>query len=219
MPLNGIVVTPSQKTWGYRNKAHLHIIWDGRTPRFAYHEPETLHSFVEIKGCSLLSDLTNSLLSEFLAIIETEKLTFIEEIVIKESFSANEMLMVLYVSSQKQLESLIGITEGLKSKFPLTGAVCLTRRDRSTDEIIITGENTLREKIAGKTFHIGPESFFQINVGVLEALVKAMREYFCLTGKEVIADVYCGVGTFGIALAQNAKEVIGIEASPKIPNS
>jgi 23S rRNA (uracil1939-C5)-methyltransferase len=71
----------------------------------------------------------------------------------------------------------------------------------------------IEETISGKTFRIGPESFFQINVPMLEEALKEMQKSTNQNKKEIIADLYCGIGTFGICLSQYAKKVIGIESA------
>ena len=72
----------------------------------------------------------------------------------------------------------------------------------------------IEETAAGKTFRIGPESFFQVNVPILEIALKEMQKSISPGKKETIADLYCGVGTFGIALSDFAREIIGIESEP-----
>lgn len=72
----------------------------------------------------------------------------------------------------------------------------------------------IEETAAGKTFRIGPESFFQVNVPILEIALKEMQKSISLGKKETIADLYCGVGTFGIALSDFAEKIIGIESEP-----
>ena len=72
----------------------------------------------------------------------------------------------------------------------------------------------IEEAISGKTFRIGPESFFQINVPMLELVIEKMKKSIILDKKEILADLYCGIGTFGIALSQFAEKVIGIESEP-----
>src|SRR3989338_5295258 len=72
----------------------------------------------------------------------------------------------------------------------------------------------IEETVLGKTFRIGPDSFFQINVPMIEEALKEMQKYAGRDKKETIADLYCGIGTFGICLSQYAKEVIGIESAP-----
>ena len=72
----------------------------------------------------------------------------------------------------------------------------------------------IEERVSGKTFRIGPESFFQVNVPMLERTLEEMKKSITLDKKEILADFYCGIGTFGIALSQFAEKVIGIESEP-----
>jgi len=99
------------------------------------------------------------------------------------------------------------------------------RESYSTKKIIFTTHPLIKiekfqsipyveEKVSGKTFRIGPESFFQINVPMLERALEEMKKSMALNKKETLADFYCGIGTFGIALSQFAEKVIGIEAEP-----
>jgi len=67
------------------------------------------------------------------------------------------------------------------------------------------------ENIDNKKFSIGDDSFFQVNTAMLKELVKDIKKYLTLTGKETIADLYCGIGTFGILLSDSAKKIIGVE--------
>jgi len=72
----------------------------------------------------------------------------------------------------------------------------------------------IEEKVFGKTFRIGPESFFQVNITMLELALKEMEKSIAPDKKETLADFYCGIGTFGIVLSQFAGKIIGIESEP-----
>ena len=63
-------------------------------------------------------------------------------------------------------------------------------------------------------FHISPLSFYQVNPTQAERLYSLVRYYAGLTGKEIVWDLYCGVGTIGCFLAADAKEVYGVEVIP-----
>ncbi|MFA5388341.1 MAG: hypothetical protein WC312_01120 [Candidatus Omnitrophota bacterium] len=78
----------------------------------------------------------------------------------------------------------------------------------------IQGKPYIEETISGKTFRIGPGSFFQINIPMLDIVLKETRKYLSRDKKEIIADLYCGIGTFGISLSDFAEEIIGIESDP-----
>ena len=54
-------------------------------------------------------------------------------------------------------------------------------------------------------------AFFQTNSEQTEKLYSTVIEFADLSGKELVYDLYCGSGTIGIALAEKAKHVWGIE--------
>lgn len=64
------------------------------------------------------------------------------------------------------------------------------------------------------TYRISPLSFYQVNPVQAERLYSIVRCYAGLTGTEVVWDLYCGVGTIGCFLAEDAGEVYGVEVIP-----
>jgi len=65
------------------------------------------------------------------------------------------------------------------------------------------------------TFKISPLSFYQVNPVQTEKLYSLALEYAGLTGKEVVWDLYCGIGTISLFLAGKAKKVYGVEVVPQ----
>ena len=76
---------------------------------------------------------------------------------------------------------------------------------------LISGTPQLREQIGGLEFLISPEAFFQTNTEMAEQLYSLTAEYAQLRGHERVFDLYCGIGTIGLALAVRAREVVGVE--------
>ena len=64
-------------------------------------------------------------------------------------------------------------------------------------------------------FHISPQSFYQVNPRQTEKLYSLALQYAGLTGKESVWDLYCGIGTISLFLAQNAGTVNGVEIIPQ----
>ncbi len=208
-----IVVKSSPKIWGYRNRVRFHVIRESGTPFFAYHQPGFEQEFVRVEECHLISERMNSLLKEILEIIKAERLEGVREVELRESTSTGQMLVSLYVDRSKNLRNFVEPLSPLKSKFPLKGVVCLIKKKKGLEEVILDGENSIEEKIGENIFHLGPQSFFQVNGYLLRELIEDLKKIIPYSGRENIADLYCGVGTFGITLAQKAKEVIGVESS------
>ena len=64
-------------------------------------------------------------------------------------------------------------------------------------------------------YHISPQSFYQVNPVQTEKLYSLALEYAGLTGKETVWDLYCGIGTISLFLAQRAGKVYGVEIVPQ----
>ena len=70
---------------------------------------------------------------------------------------------------------------------------------------------TLRYTLAGLTFEVPADAFFQVNLGAAERLVATAVEWLAPTAADHVVDAYGGVGTFALPLARRAKRVTLIE--------
>ncbi|MCW2739415.1 methyltransferase domain-containing protein [Nocardioides sp.] len=82
-------------------------------------------------------------------------------------------------------------------------------------EIVLTPESTMPMRLAtGVSLWLGPQSFFQTNTAIAEALYDQARTWVdALPDVRTIWDLYCGVGGFALHLAAPGREVVGVEAS------
>jgi len=78
----------------------------------------------------------------------------------------------------------------------------------------VLGNEHLEEQVAGLRLRISHDAFFQTNTEMAERLYGIGGEYAGLSGRERVFDLYCGIGTIGLALAAGAGEVWGIEVAP-----
>ena len=76
-------------------------------------------------------------------------------------------------------------------------------------------ENEFIETEEQITFRISPLSFYQVNPKQTEKLYSLALDYAGLTGKEIVWDLYCGIGTISLFLAKWAKQVYGVEIIPQ----
>ncbi|MCM1285906.1 MAG: 23S rRNA (uracil(1939)-C(5))-methyltransferase RlmD [Acetobacter sp.] len=80
---------------------------------------------------------------------------------------------------------------------------------------VIYGDEHITDKLLGKTFAISPNSFYQVNHDQCEKLYSKAIELADLRGSETLLDLYCGVGTIGISMADKVKKLVGIEIIPQ----
>ena len=80
---------------------------------------------------------------------------------------------------------------------------------------LIAGKAVLHDKLMGLTFDLSPQTFFQVNTELTEVLYGEALKAASLTGDELVLDAYCGAGTISLALAREAKHVVGVEVNEK----
>ncbi len=106
------------------------------------------------------------------------------------------------------------ITKKIKS-------ICLSINTENTNVIMgqriksLYGDSYITDHIGGVKFQISPLSFYQVNTVQTEKLYGLALEYAGLTGNETVWDLYCGIGTISLFLAQKAKQVYGVEIVPQ----
>lgn len=110
-----------------------------------------------------------------------------------------------------------GFVEALQSVAPAPTSIVWSRSDsagnwsRDTRDVLLAGEEQIEDHVLGLRFRISPDAFFQTNSAQTEPLFETAIEYAALTGRETVFDLYCGSGTIGIALAERAGHVWGVE--------
>lgn len=69
---------------------------------------------------------------------------------------------------------------------------------------LLWGQSYITDSIGDISYQISPLSFFQVNPIQTEKLYGKALEYAGLTGNETVWDLYCGIGTISLFLAQKA---------------
>jgi len=85
---------------------------------------------------------------------------------------------------------------------------------------LLAGKPALTEIVCGKRFLVGPQSFLQVNRTQTRVLYETALSLLDPRPDETVADVYCGVGTISLLLADRCAGVIGIEqAAPAVEDA
>lgn len=79
------------------------------------------------------------------------------------------------------------------------------------ETFLIAGKETITERLGEYEFQLLPTAFFQLNLEQTEKLYSEITKVSKLKGYENVIDGYCGVGTIGLWLSKNAKEIRGID--------
>jgi len=210
-PVKRFEMTPSPQVWGYRNKIGLRVLREDGPAKFVYHEPGEQESFVAVDRCYLVTDRVNDLMAGLLRVINEVPLTTVEGVEIRTSASSGESLVLCDLASEAETAAVAAGFGGLKREFGLAGAVASIFDGKHFRDEKLFGRDFIEERTGGLVFRIGARSFFQTNVGILERVFEDVAAAAGPTGESVIADLFCGVGTFGLFLAKRSREVFGVE--------
>ncbi len=80
-------------------------------------------------------------------------------------------------------------------------------------ETVLYGKGYIEDSLCGLKFRISSRAFYQVNPAQAQILYDKAVEYAALTGKEIVVDAYCGVGTIGLIASKGAKQVWGVESN------
>ena len=86
---------------------------------------------------------------------------------------------------------------------------------RETGDALVGDEKEFSLSDTAVAYRISPQSFYQVNPVQTEKLYSTALDYAGLTGEEYVWDLYCGIGTISLFLAQKAKKVYGVEIVPQ----
>ncbi len=134
---------------------------------------------------------------------------------------ASGLVMVVLVTAQPILPGAKNfvralLAEAKKRQVPVTTVVQNYNPRRTSvvlgeQEKVLYGKGFILDELCGKTYALSPRSFYQVNPVQTAVLYGLAVEAAQLTGREVVLDAYCGIGTIGLTAADRAKQVVGVE--------
>jgi 23S rRNA (uracil1939-C5)-methyltransferase len=126
-------------------------------------------------------------------------------------------LMVNVVLGYDDKKKRTDLLDYLKNDFPEITTLLYTINTKRNDSLndlepqVYTGKGFIVEQLEDFKFKISPKSFFQTNTLQGEKLYQVTRQYAELDGSQVVYDLYCGTGSIGIFVSENARKIVGVE--------
>ena len=219
-----------QEPYRYRNKAQFPVGYDKEGNLVAGFFASRTHNIIPVQDCLLGKEGNGRILSLILDTMKAYGVSAYDEKTGKLVLHARHILirygektgewMVCFVINGKKLPHAESFIEVLKD---LPGMTSITVNINESRGNVILGEETytlygqgyITDYIGTISFQISPQSFYQVNPAQTEVLYNKALEYANLTGEETVWDLYCGIGTISLFLAQKAKKVYGVEIVPQ----
>ena len=222
-PLEPIVPAASQ--YGYRNKLEYSFTSTSDAVNLGFHRAGRWDEVIGIDVCLLTTDVGNAIRVAVRDWAREEHLEpydqatgtgYLRHLVVREGRNTGQVLVVLVTAPGERFET--GYLVDVLRRFPEVRSIHWAINDTPAEQTnlptkLLWGDDAIEEEILGLRFRVRPSAFLQTNTEMAERLYALAREYAALTGAENVYDLYCGTGTIGLALADRAASVWGLEIS------
>jgi len=213
-----------EEPFRYRNKAQFPIQKVDGIPVIGFYKKKS-HDIIPTDQCIIQHDVNDKIIKIIKTYIRAYKVSIYDEktqtgvlrhLVTKVGFTTKEVMVVL-VANGRKLPYLNELASVLKENIPGFKTLVVNVNREKTNVIlgnenrVIYGDGKINDNIGDLVFEISPLSFFQVNPVQTEVLYNKALEYANLGENDTVFDIYCGIGTISLFLAQKAKKVYGIE--------
>lgn len=183
------------------------------------------HEIIPIHKCLLQNERTEEVAKFIFDFIVKNKISIYDEktgkglirhIVTKIGINTNEIMCVIVINGRQIQKEKELVTEIL-SHFPEVRTIIKNSNMKNTNVILgqenvtLHGSGYIQDKLGEYCFKISPLSFYQVNPMQAEKLYLKGVEAANISKKDVVFDLYCGIGTISLFMSSYAKRVYGIE--------
>lgn len=189
-----------------------------------FNRPGRFDKILDIRECLLQPEPSNAIRNFIRATALAQGLSFynvrhqkgfLRNLIIRTTDTGD--LMVILVVKTDEKEKIELLLSAVQKKFPEITSLFYIINPKANDSIfdleprLFSGQPFITEKLGDRIYQIGPKSFFQTNTRQAKVLYDKIRELGDFDAGETVYDLYCGLGSIGIYLADRIKKVIGVE--------
>ena len=214
--------------WRYRNKAQFPFGTDKEgNPVTGFYAARS-HNIIPCTECWLGVEENKVILEKILDHLKTYHISTYDEVsgkgllrhvLIRKGFTTGEVMVCLILNG-RTMPKLTGLVDSLR-EVPGMTSITINVNTKNTNVIMGTemisvwGQDYITDYIGNIKYQISPLSFYQVNPVQTKKLYETALEYADLKGNETVWDLYCGIGTISLFLAQKAGKVYGVEIVPQ----
>ena len=217
-----------ENPWNYRNKSQFQVGQkDGKVLAGLY--GINSHNLVHIDQCVVQHSKTNKAIGTVRKVLqklqipiysEKSKKGIVRTVVARVGIQTGELQIVL-ITAKKELPQKEQIVEEIKKRLPEVKSIMQNVNGEKTSLIFgeetvnLGGNDFIQETLGDLSFELSARTFFQLNPEQTVKLYNEVKEAAQLTGMEKVLDAYCGVGTIGLWVADQAAEIRGMDVIPE----
>lgn len=217
-----------EEPWRYRNKAQFPFGLNKEGEIVAGFYAGRTHSIIENEDCLLGVEENREILARIKSYMKEQGIRpydeaahkgLVRHALIRKGFKTGEIMVCLIINGKK-LPGARALVEKL-CEIPGMKSISYSINMEKTNVIMgkeivnLWGDTCITDYIGSVRYQISPQSFYQVNPVQTEKLYGTALEYAGLNGNETVWDLYCGIGTISLFLAQKARKVYGVEIVPQ----
>ncbi len=216
--------------WRYRNKAQFQLRKNDKINQVeaGLYQSDS-HHLVPITDCLVQQPATQKVMNTAVQLLTKYSIPIYDErrnsgilrtLMVRVGIETGEVQLVL-ISKTKKIPQVNALIRELNQRCPEVVSIMQNIQDKKTslimgDETIhLWGKEAINEKINQVSFELSARAFFQLNPAQTKVLYHEALKALDLKQDKTIVDAYCGVGTIGLSLADQAKEVRGMDIVPQ----
>lgn len=222
-------ILPSPEVDRYRNKVQFPVGVDKNgAPCIGFYAGRT-HRIVPCPDCKLQPGLLNEIGNALCAFFAQQGIRPYDEQIgkglVRHIFlrrgAHSGQIMVCLVCTRAKLPHAEQLCTVLREQFPAISTILLNVNAKNTNVIlgsenhILYGPGYIEDSLCGVPVRLGPLSFYQVNTLAAERLYGVAAQYAQLAPDDTLLDLYCGMGTIGLSMADQCRELIGVEIVPE----
>ena len=222
-------ILPSPEVDRYRNKVQFPVGVDKNgVPCIGFYAGRT-HRIVPCPDCKLQPGVLNEIGNALCAFFAQQGIRpydeqsgkgLVRHIFLRRGAHSGQ-IMVCLVCTRAKLPHAEQLCTALREQFPAISTILLNVNAKNTNVIlgsenhILYGPGYIEDTLCGVPVRLGPLSFYQVNTLASERLYGVAAQYAQLTPDDTLLDLYCGMGTIGLSMADQCRGLIGVEIVPE----
>ena len=222
-------ILPSPEVDRYRNKVQFPVGVDKNgAPCIGFYAGRT-HRIVPCPDCKLQPGVLNEIGNALCAFFAQQGIRpydeqsgkgLVRHIFLRRGAHSGQ-IMVCLVCTRAKLPHAEQLCTALREQFPAISTILLNVNAKNTNVIlgsenhILYGPGYIEDTLCGVPVRLGPLSFYQVNTLAAERLYGVAAQYAQLTPDDTLLDLYCGMGTIGLSMADQCQGLIGVEIVPE----
>lgn len=214
-----------EKSYHYRNKAQYPVGQNKEGKPIIGVFANRTHEIIEIEKCLIQDEKTEEIAKYIVNYFAQNSISVYNEktgkglvrhIVTKIGKKTNEIMIIIVING-KEIPNEADLVKSLTSRFSDVKTIIKNINMQNTNVILgkeninLYGNGYIEDILGDLRFKISPLSFYQVNPVQAEKLYKIGVESADITNKDIVFDLYCGIGTISLFMAKYAKKVYGVE--------